>query len=90
MSGWFLLLLYFLATPLFNANSEDPDQTPHFAASDLGFFSVCQCPFYGTLCINGLSDLIANVRMISGHNNICTVLRCEILLFFIFSPIYIV
>ena len=36
-----------------NANSVDRDQTPHCAASDL-VFTVCQCPFYGTLGINGL------------------------------------
>ena len=26
----------FIYIPVFNANSIDPDQTPHFAASDLG------------------------------------------------------
>ena len=30
---------------VFNANSVDPDQTPHFAASDVGLCTVCQCPF---------------------------------------------
>ena len=37
-----------------NANHEDPDQTPGSVASDLGF-SVCQCPFHGTLDTNRLS-----------------------------------
>ena len=43
----FLLLPCFLEIPAFNANSVDLDQTPH---SD----TVCQCPFYGTLGLNGL------------------------------------
>ena len=33
---WLFLLIYFIEIPVFNANSVDPDQTPHFAASDLG------------------------------------------------------
>ena len=36
MSGYFLLLPCFIEIPVFNANSLDPDQTPRFAASDLG------------------------------------------------------
>ena len=36
-----------------NVNSINPDQTPSFAASDLDLY-CCQCPFYGTLSINGL------------------------------------
>ena len=32
----FLLLQYFKEIPVLNANSVDPDQTPRFAASDLG------------------------------------------------------
>ena len=36
VSGKFLLLLCFIITPVFNAKSVDPDQTPHFAVSDLG------------------------------------------------------
>ena len=31
-----LLLLCFIESPVFNANSVDPDQTPRSAASDLG------------------------------------------------------
>ena len=34
-SGWFLSLLCFTEIPVFNANSVDPDQMPHSAASDL-------------------------------------------------------
>ena len=44
---WLILLL-----PEFNANSVDPDQMQHSAASDLGY-TVCQCPFYGMLGLNG-------------------------------------
>ena len=36
MSGQFLLLPYFIEIPVFDANSLDPDQTAHSAASDLG------------------------------------------------------
>ena len=39
--------------PVINANSVDPDQTPHSAASDWVHI-VCQCPIYGTLGTNGL------------------------------------
>ena len=41
------LITMFYRNSLSNANSVDPDQTPRSA--------VCQCPFYGTLNINGLS-----------------------------------
>ena len=40
--------------PVCNANSVDPDQTPRFAASDLGLHCVPNVPFYGALGINGL------------------------------------
>ena len=38
VSGYFLLLLLpcFVVISIFNANSVDPDQTPQYAASDLG------------------------------------------------------
>ena len=36
MSGQLLLLSCFVEIPELNANSEDPDQTPRSAASDLG------------------------------------------------------
>ena len=36
VSGWLLLLSFFVEIPVFNANSIDPDQTPRSAASDLG------------------------------------------------------
>ena len=47
---------------VFNANSVDSDQTPRFAASDLGLYTVCQCPIYGTPGINGLTvtNILAN------------------------------
>ena len=36
MSGWFVLLLCFIAIPVVNANSVDSDQTLRSAASGLG------------------------------------------------------
>ena len=40
-----LLLPFFIEIPVFNSNSEDPDQTPRTAPSDLGlhFLPVSQC-----------------------------------------------
>ena len=60
MSGKILLLPYYIEIPVFNANGEDPDQMPHSVASDL-VYTVCQCPFYGTLGTNGLRSLYALV-----------------------------
>ena len=37
-----------------NANSVDPDQMPHSAASDLGLYCL-PMSFYGTLGLNGLN-----------------------------------
>ena len=51
-----LLLLLFLLireVSVFNANSVDPDQTPHDAASDLGPYFL-QVPLLSRLGINGL------------------------------------
>ena len=36
MSAWFILLLCFVAIPVFNTNSVDHDQRLCFAVSDLG------------------------------------------------------
>ena len=50
---WIVLLLpCFIEFSVFDANSVDRDQTPRSAASD----TVCQCPFYGTLGLNGLRE----------------------------------
>ena len=49
----FLLLPCFIEIPVVNANSADPDQRLHPAASELGLH-VCQCPFLGTVGINVL------------------------------------
>ena len=48
----------FMASELqvFYVNSVDPGQTPRSAASDW-FFTVCKCPFYGSLRINWLKYL---------------------------------
>ena len=40
MFGLILVLSLIKEIPVLNANSEDPDQTPHFAASDLGSHSM--------------------------------------------------
>ena len=51
---WLVLLLScFVEISELNANSVDPDQTPRFAVSDLGLHCF-QCPFDGTLGLNGL------------------------------------
>ena len=42
----FFLSQCFIYIPVINANSVDPDQMPH---------SVCQCPIYGMLGLNGLT-----------------------------------
>ena len=54
---FFFILPCFVENPVFQANSVDPDQTPRSAASDL-VCTVCQCPFYGTLGINGLTNIV--------------------------------
>ena len=54
VSGQLLLLPCFIEITVLNANSVDPDQTPRSTASDLGLH-CCQCPFYGTLGLNGLN-----------------------------------
>ena len=53
-SGKFLLLPSCFEIPVLNANSVDPDRTPRSAASGQ-VYTFCQCRFYGTLGINGLS-----------------------------------
>ena len=39
-SGLFLGILLIREIPVFNANSVDPDQTPHYVASDLGLYCL--------------------------------------------------
>ena len=42
-----------------NANSVDPDQMPHSVAWPMIWVcTVCQCSFYGSLGLNGLSGLV--------------------------------
>ena len=43
MSGQCLLLLCFIEIPVLNANSVDPDQTAHSAASDLSPHCLPMC-----------------------------------------------
>ena len=51
---WLIVLIIIVyRNPCFYAYCVDPDQTPRFAASDR-VFTVCKCPFLGTLSIKGL------------------------------------
>ena len=43
----------FIEMSVINANSVDPDQSPRSVAL-IWVYTVCQCPIYGTLGINGL------------------------------------
>ena len=43
--------LVFIETPVFNANSVDPDQMLQHL---IWVYTVCKCPIYGKLGINGL------------------------------------
>ena len=52
MSGHFLYLQCFIAIPVLNANSVDPDQMPCSKTS------VGKYPFYGMLDINGLNYVV--------------------------------
>ena len=54
MFGYFLLLPGFTEIPVFHANSADPDQMLHSAASDLGLHCLLR-PIYGTQGLNRLS-----------------------------------
>ena len=46
VSGYFLLLLYFIEIPLFNADSIDPGQMPRSVIL-IWACTVCQLPFGG-------------------------------------------
>ena len=48
VSGLLVILLCFVEILVFNANSETPDLRRLILV-----YAVCQCPFYGTLYING-------------------------------------
>ena len=57
MGAWFIIVLsLIIEIPVLNANSVDPDQTPHSEASDLGLH-CWQGPIYGTLGLNGLRGI---------------------------------
>ena len=57
VSGEVLLLLCFIVIPVRNANSVYPDQTPRFAASDLGLHCLPMSLFWDA-SINGLTHCI--------------------------------
>ena len=57
VSGEVLLLLCFIVIPVQNANSVYPDQTPRFAASDLGLHCLPMALFWDA-SINGLTHCI--------------------------------
>ena len=54
----------FCRNSVFNANSVDPDQTPHSVASDLGLHFLTMS-FSGTTGLNGLKDSldISNLKV---------------------------
>ena len=47
VSGLFLLLPCLIEFPVFSTNSVDPDQTPRYAASDLGLHCLTMSRFMG-------------------------------------------
>ena len=55
--SFIFFLSYFLEILVFNANSVDPDQTPHNAASDQGLHCL-PISLFGMLSINGLNSLL--------------------------------
>ena len=67
-----ICLVFIIILSELNANSEVPDQTPRSAASDL-VYTVCQCPFYGTLGLNGLIPNYHNCR--EKDMKYCSVIR---------------
>ena len=73
MSGSFFVLPCFIEISVFNANSVDPDQTPHSAASRMRrliwVYTVCHCPLYGMLGINGLNYVLLYNTKKSFHSN---------------------
>ena len=60
----FFLLSCFVKNSELNANSEDPDQTPRSAASDLGLLCL-PMSFYGTSGLNGLINIFGKKNKIS-------------------------
>ena len=70
VSDYFLLLLCFIEIPIFNAYSVDPDQMPHLRHL-IWVYTVCQCPFYRALGLNGLYKIFFQFL----YKNIC----CEYL-----------
>ena len=64
VSSKFLLLQCFIEIPVFNANSVDPDQTLH-SVGLIWVYTICQCPFYRMLGINGLTHYHTHPKL--GH-----------------------
>ena len=64
---WSILLLpCFTEMPVINANSVDPDQTPHSAASDLGLHGL---PMYHLL---DARHKLVNCKVTAGAQITCT------------------
>ena len=53
-----LLLLDFFLWKILLANNVDPDQMPHYVASDLGLHCLSKTPFYGFPCKNGIIGIL--------------------------------
>ena len=49
VSGLLFLLLLLVENSAFNANSADPDQTPHSVASDLGLHCLPMSPLWDAI-----------------------------------------
>ena len=56
MPGFFLLILFIREIPVIDKNSVKPYQT-RVEWRLILVYTVCQCPFYGTLGINGVKSL---------------------------------
>ena len=66
-----LLLPSFIEIPVFNANSLDPDQTPRFAASDLGLHCLSMSLLWDARH-KLINCLFANLVAVSTHSTMDT------------------
>ena len=53
----------FVEIPVLNANSVDPDQTPRYAASDLGLHCFPMSLLWDARLKRGIQDWTANVKV---------------------------
>ena len=85
--------IYLREIPAFNANSDDPDQTPRSAASDQGLHCL-PITFYGTQCVNWLNsgmlfDFLRNVLTFNLlYSNISRIISCVVMSIFLLQCIF--